>query len=60
MLAGVFISWAILAAAFALTSWILSGMEVSGGLWGYLWVSLLFGIVNAIIGTLLRILDLAR
>ena len=56
MLAGVFISWAILAAAFALTSWILSGMEVSGGLWGYLWVSLLFGIVNAIIGTLLRIL----
>ncbi len=33
-------------------------MEVSGGFWGYLWVSALFGVVNAIIGTILRILTL--
>src|SRR6185436_4876097 len=50
--------WAVLAAAFAVTAWLLSGMEVSGGFWAYLWVSALFGIVNAIIGTILRILTL--
>jgi putative membrane protein len=56
MLAGLLISWAVLAVAFAVTSWLLDGMDVTGGFWGYLWVSLLFGIVNAIIGTILRII----
>lgn len=56
MLAGLLISWAILAVAFAVTSWLLDGIDVTGGFWGYLWVSLLFGIVNAIIGTFLRII----
>ena len=55
MLAALLIRWALLAVAFAVTSWILTGMEVSGGFWGYVWVSALFGIVNAIIGTILRI-----
>ena len=50
--------WAVLAAAFAVTTWLLSGMEVSGGFWAYLSVSALFGIVNAIIGTILRIITL--
>src|SRR5688500_14170188 len=52
------IRWAALALAFAITSWLVPGMEVSGGVWGYRWVSALFGIVNAIIGTFLRILTL--
>jgi putative membrane protein len=52
------ITWAVLALAFALTSWILDGLTVSGGVWGYIWVSALFGIVNAIIGTILRLLTL--
>jgi putative membrane protein len=52
------IRWAVLAGAFAVTTWLLSGIEISGGFWGYLWVSALFGIVNAIIGTILRILTL--
>ena len=56
MLRSLLISWAVLAVAFALTSWILTGLTVSGGLWGYIWVSALFGIVNAIIGTILRLL----
>ncbi|MGH3037467.1 MAG: phage holin family protein [Gaiellaceae bacterium] len=55
MLVALLIRWALLAVAFAMTSWILTGMEVSGGFWGYVWVSALFGIVNAIIGTILRI-----
>lgn len=58
MLVFLLIRWAVLAAAFAVTAWLLSGMEVSGGLWAYIWVSAIFGIVNAIIGTLIRILTL--
>jgi len=50
------IKWALLAVAFAITSWLLTGMDVSGGFWGYVWVSALFGIVNAVVGTILRIL----
>lgn len=56
MLAALLIRWALLAVAFAITSWLLAGMEVSGGVWGYIWVSALFGIANAILGTLLRII----
>jgi putative membrane protein len=50
--------WLLSAVAFAITSWILPGMDVSGGFFGYLWVSLLFGLVNGIIGTLLRLFTL--
>jgi putative membrane protein len=50
------VRWGLLAAAFAITSWILSGMDISGGFWAYVWVSAIFGIVNAIIGTVLRII----
>jgi putative membrane protein len=56
MLLGLLISWAVLALAFVVTTSLLEGMEVSGGFWGYVWVALLFGIVNAFIGTILRIL----
>lgn len=52
------IGWALLAVAFGITSWLLSGMEVSGGVWGYIWVSALFGIVNAVLGTILRLFTL--
>jgi putative membrane protein len=58
LLVALLIGWAVLAAAFAVTSGLLSGMEVSGGVWGYIWVSALFGIVNAVLGTILRILTL--
>ena len=47
------IGWAVLALAFAITSWLLPGMEISGGFWSYLWISALFGIVNAIAGAIL-------
>ena len=58
MLGALLIRWAVLAGAFAVTAWLLSGVDVSGGAWGYIWVSALFGIVNVIIGTILRILTL--
>jgi putative membrane protein len=56
MFVALLVRWALLAAAFAITSWILTGMSISGGFWAYVWVSALFGVVNAIIGTILRIL----
>lgn len=56
MLGSLLIRWAVLAGAFAVTAWLLSGVTVSGGTWGYIWVSALFGIVNAIVGTVLRVL----
>jgi putative membrane protein len=58
MLRALLISWVVMAAAFALTTWILSGMTITGGFFAYLWISLLFGVVNAIVGTFLRIITL--
>ena len=54
----ILLRWVVLAVAFGITSWLLGGMEVSGGVAAYLWVSLLFGIVNAIVGTFVRLLTL--
>jgi putative membrane protein len=48
----------IVAVAFAITSWLLDGMDVSGGFFAYLWIALIFGVVNATLGTILRILTL--
>jgi putative membrane protein len=48
----------VIAAAFGVTAWLLDGMDMSGGFFGYLWVAILFGLVNAIVGTVLRLLTL--
>ena len=56
MLAALLVRWALLGVAFAVTAWLLGGMDISGGFWGYVWVSALFGIINAVIGTILRII----
>lgn len=52
------VRWVALAAAFAFTAWVLGGVDITGGFWAYVWVALIFGIVNAIIGTILRLLTL--
>ena len=52
------VRWVVVAAGFAVTSAVLSGLEVTGGFWGYVWIAALFGVVNAIIGTVLRIVTL--
>ncbi len=58
MLRALLINWVLLGVAFAVTAWILSGVDISGGFWGYVIVSAIFGLVNAIIGTVLRILTI--
>jgi len=55
----ILIRWAILAIAFAVTVALLSpNIKVVGGFWGYVWVAALFGLVNAFIGTFLKILTI--
>lgn len=58
MIVALLIRLAITAAAFAVAEAILDGMEVSGGFGTYLWIALIFGLVNAIIGTILHLLAL--
>lgn len=58
MLRSLLISWVLMAAAFAITAWLLTGVDISGGFGSYLWIALLFGVINAVIGTILRILTL--
>ena len=56
MLRALLVHWVLMAVAFAITAWLLNGMDVSGGLFAYLWIAAIFGLVNArIIGTILRI-----
>ena len=58
MLRTFLLSWIVVVVAFAITAWLLDGVSVSGGIVGYLWISALFGIVNAFVGTILKILTL--
>jgi putative membrane protein len=58
VLVALLLRWLVFAVAFAVTAWLLDGMDVSGGFGTYLWLALLFGVVNAIVGTILRLLTL--
>jgi putative membrane protein len=58
MLRNFLLSWIIVALAFAVTAWLLDGVTVSGGILGYLWISALFGVLNAFLGTILRLISL--
>ena len=52
---GLLISWGLLTIAFFLTTKIVPGVQVKGGVTAYLLAALVFGLVNAILGPLLRI-----
>ena len=56
MFVALLIRLAITGMAFAVAAWLLDGMDITGGFFAYLWIAILFGIVNAIVGTILRIL----
>lgn len=58
MIVALLIRWVVFAVAFAVTAWLLDGMSVSGGFGTYLWLALLFGIIDAIVGTILKLLTL--
>lgn len=52
------IRWAILTLAVFVAAAVVPGVHVRGGVLTYLWVALLFGLVNAILGPILRLLTL--
>jgi len=55
---GLLIGWALLAAAFFLTTRVVPGIRVNGGISGYLFTALVFGLVNSVLGPILRIATL--
>lgn len=48
--------WAALALAFWAATAIVPGIKVNGGVGTYLWVALLFGLINAIFGSIVKVL----
>jgi putative membrane protein len=46
------------AAAFAVAAWLIPDFDVEGGFLAYLWVGLIFGVVNAVLGPILHLLAL--
>lgn len=58
MLLRIVVNWAIIAVAVGVAAAIVPGVEVNGGFWTLLWVALVFGLVNALLGPLLHLLAL--
>lgn len=52
------IVWFVIAAAIAITAAVIPSVEIDGGVFALLGVALVFGLVNAIIGPLLRLISL--
>jgi putative membrane protein len=48
---------AINAIALYLSVWILPGLDLTGGVVSLLWIALIFGVVNALLGPLLKFLS---
>ncbi|WP_426244831.1 phage holin family protein [Nocardioides sp. LHG3406-4] len=58
MLKQLIVVWLVVAAAIAVTAALVPSVEIDGGLVALLGVALLFGLVNALIGPLLRLVSL--
>jgi len=52
----IFVRWAVLAFAMWVATYFVGGIDVDGGVGTYLWVALLFGLINAIIGSLIKLI----
>jgi len=50
--------WAALALSFWVATALIPGIDVNGGFTTYLWVAVLFGLLNATLGSLLKLLTL--
>jgi putative membrane protein len=50
--------WVTLAVAIGLTAWLLPGVEINGGFGSLLLISAVFGFVNAILGTIVKLLTM--
>jgi putative membrane protein len=50
------LSWLVIAAAVVVAAWIVPDVDVKGGFWSILIVAAILGLVNVILGTILRVL----
>jgi putative membrane protein len=50
------VRWVLLAAAVALTAWVLPDVALEGGVWASLWVALLIAFANVVVQLLLGII----
>jgi putative membrane protein len=58
MLRLLLIQWAIIAIAIAIAAAVLPSVEVDGGFFGVIGIAFIFGLVNALIGPIIRLLSL--
>lgn len=56
MLVALIIRWIVIALAVAITAWLMPGMQIQGGISGLLLISLVFGLINAIIKPIIQLL----
>ncbi|MDA2963407.1 MAG: phage holin family protein [Actinomycetota bacterium] len=54
----ILIRWGALSASFWVATALIPGIDVMGGFTTYLWVALLFGLLNATLGSILKLLTL--
>lgn len=52
----IFVRWAALAFSMWVATLIVPGITVHGGVGTYLWVALLFGLINSIFGSIIKVL----
>jgi putative membrane protein len=50
--------WFLLASVIGLTAGLLPGVHIDGGVGSLLWIAALFGVINLIVGTILKILTI--
>jgi putative membrane protein len=58
MLKGLILSWLVVAAAIAIAAAVLPSVDIDGGVLSLLGVAFLFGLVNALVGPVLRLVSL--
>ena len=52
----IFIRWTVLAFSMWIATLIVPGITVYGGVGTYLWVALLFGLINSVFGSIIKVL----
>jgi putative membrane protein len=50
------IRWAVLAFSMWIATLVVPGITVDGGITTYLWVALLFGLINSVFGSIIKVL----
>jgi len=56
MLVALIVRWIVIALAVGITAWLMPGMQIQNGITGLLLISLVFGLINAIIKPIVKLL----